>query len=657
MFDDIEEINKLVTDKEAEFDQLRSRMDDDFDLLTLLEYEPKDAAGNTRKGYEKYTSSAPRNIFDKVLDGLNQAALSIQIKLQDNANEKDRKAATNGELYLFGALHEINRRLTRQGEPPLREGLGHYMCNRGMWGLKCVVYVPKGQKNLIFDVQPWDPMNMTWEMGPDGLIWAALRVMRSKAQILSEYKYTIQGKEAEVTDFWDEEGNSVLIGSSEWGKSPTKHNIGHVPVAVGVIGSMPTMQGRTASGDRTNATGTTNASNEGGAIQYRGDSVWTASRGIYGPRNSQISTLMDLAKRASVGSLVHTSPDGNKIIEGDPHGTFKIIPLITGETLAPLESPRAPPETGLILELMDQDLQQSTLPYPLAYGGTQQALSGRALAFLSDRTRSVFSPRTGAMSIAYTWLSEELLGQFAKKGFKSTEVRGYNPLKNNEFFQVTIEPKDLKPSWFVEVKVEPRLPRDEETEIQMALAGTARRGPEDIPLISKRTARENILQIRDPDAEEARVLEEIGKALPPIMAARIAAATKAAGDDEGAELITAWMQSQGMMSGGQPPTGPPGAPGPGVPPQPGPPGAPGVPPGPAGPPGQEEPPEVQVIKVVLQKLAEIGAQQLAEPLVQALQGGQPIPPDLLAAILQALDGAGEQQLAQAFFEVMQAGGQ
>ena len=69
----------MISEKEAEFTELRSRWDDDFDLLTLLPYVPTDNAGNARKGYETYTSSAPRNIFDKVLDCLNQAALSIQI--------------------------------------------------------------------------------------------------------------------------------------------------------------------------------------------------------------------------------------------------------------------------------------------------------------------------------------------------------------------------------------------------------------------------------------------------------------------------------------------------------------------------------------------------------------------------------------------------
>jgi hypothetical protein len=667
MHDNMQDINQMVSDKESEMSLLRTRFDDDFDLMTLIEYEPRDEAGNTRKGYASYTSSAPRNIFDKILDGLNQAALSIQIKLQDNASEKDRRAASKGELYLFGALHAIDRRLTRRGEPALREALGHTMCLRGWWGLKCLVYVPKDKEDIVFDVQSWDPINMTWETGPDGLIWVAYKVTRTKAQIESEYNHVIEGKVAEVIDFWDDEGNSVIIGGDTWGKEPTAHEIGHVPVALGSIGSMPSMEGRTSGRMSDNSISTID---DGGAIQYRGDSVWTASRGIYEPRNSQVSTLMDIQRRASVGSLVHTSPGGTKEIEGDPYRVWTIVEMGDGETLKNLELPHAPPEVGALIQIMDQDIQQSTLPYPLAYGGTEQALSGRALAFLTDRTRSVYSPRTGAMSIAYTWLCEELLSQFSTKGFKPTDLQGYDP--KGDFFQTNIRPKDLKPTWFVEVKVEPVLPRDEQSDIQMALAGTAQRGPGDEPLFSKQFARENIIQIRDPDAEKDRVLLEMGQNLPPIQAARVAAAMKRGGDEEGAELMIGWMASQGLGAPAPPPPGgPPGPEGPPGPPPgapPGPPGGPGgPPPGPpppgAGPmppgPGQEQiPPEVQIIQAILGLLGEIGAGELAQALAQVLDSGQPPPPELIQAIVQALTQSGHPQgqgAAQALMQVLSGG--
>ena len=638
MFDDLGEITTMIAQKETELEGLRTRMDDDFDLWALVPYEPKDEAGNTRKGYASYTSSAPKNFFGKTLDGLNRAQMSIQIKLAEAANEKERKAASNGELFLLGGLHEVDRRQAQRGEPPLRQAMGFLECMRGWIALRALVYVPKGKTETVFDVRLWDMMHVTWESGPDGLIWAAYKRLATKAQIKAEFDITISGKEETVTDFWDVDGNSIIIGK-EWGKEPTEHNIGHVPCFIGSVGSMPTLQARMS--------GNANGNSTNGTIEYRGDSVWSASRGLYEPFNSQVSTLMDIHRRAATGSVKFKSPGGTKTIEGDPWRTFTVIPMDLQDELEFLALPQAPPETAAILTLIDDDLQKSTLPYPLAYGGTREAMSGRALAYLGDQTKSVYSPRTGTQEQAYTWMCGEFLSQFKSKGNKPTEMRGYD--QSGQFFQVKMKPNDINQAWYVEVKVEPRMPRDMEQEIMMSLAATQDR-PGTGPLVSLGTAREEFMLMRDPDAEETKIMIERGKNMPPIQMARIANAVKESGDDEGADLIVSWGQSQGM--GGPPPeqsgTTQPSevVSGQGT--------SPATGPGPS----SGDPPEVQVIQAVLQALQAMGAEPLAQALAQAMDSGQPPPLELVRAVMEALQSSGQQDLAGAFIQVLQqmAGG-
>ena len=572
MFGTVDEILDAISTREGDLETLRQQMEDDFDLYSLLEYEPTDASGKARKGYEAYTSSAPRNFFDKVLDALNRAALTIQIQVPEGASEKERRAASDGELYLFGALAEIDRRLIRRGEPPLREGLSFLLCLRGWVALRALVYTNKA-KETVFDVQPWDPLHLTWEIGPEGLLWAAYKGRATKAQIYAEYGLTIEGKDGEVVDFWDEEKNGVIVDRT-FAKQLTEHHIGHPPIFIRAVGSMPTILRR----------------EQDSTLEYRGDSVWSAARGLYEPFNQYVSSLMDVQRRAVAGSLKLKSAGGAKTIEGDPFAAFTIIPLdsTAGEDIEALELPRAPPETAAILGLIGTDIQQSTLPFPLAYGGTQQAMSGRALSLLSEGTRSVYTPRTGLMAQAYTWLLEELLSQFTVKGIQEKEFRGMRPKGDKrEFFTFKASPKTINPNWFVSVTVEPRMPRDEAEEIAMALAATQVRGPGDIPLMSKQTARENILQIRDPDAEEDKALAEKGKALPPILAANIAAALKRRGEDELAEQVMALL---------------------------------GKPPQPAGPP----PLPPQLIEAIVGALMASGQRELATALVAAL-GGQMAP--------------------------------
>ena len=634
-FDDIGQIKKLVRDKEGDLSLLRQRMQDDFDLYTMVDYEPRDLTGKTRKGYASYTTSAPRNIHDKVTDGMNRAALSLQIRLPDDSKESDRKAASKGELFLFGGFNAIDRRLVAMGEPPFRESMGWYIATRGWFACRGLVFQPEGERDVVFDFQLWDPMQVTWEQGHRGLVWAARKFVATKAQIESEFGIIINGKQAEVIDWWDEETNSVIIGGArqggQFGKDPTEHNIGHVPILIGPVGSMPSVQ------DHVFKT----------AVEFQGDSVWAASRKLYGPFNKYVSRLMDIADAGLVGSLVFESEDGTKGVDGDPYANFQVIRLKLGEKLHRLEMPAAPAETGAIVEVINQDVQKSDLPFPIAFGATRHELSGRALSILGENTRSVFSPRTSALVRAFTWASEEMLFQFKRKGMKRVKLSGFNGFQEgSEFFSTVVKPSEVNPEWFVQIKVEPRMPRDQEAEIAMSLAATQMRGPDQEPLMSVRTAREDLMMLRDPDAEEDRVLVQKGKNLPPIIAADIAKALVKANRPDLAELVLRLLSPEQVA----PPEVGPGAevaPGPGPGPGEAPPGGPG------GGPGQEIPPEIAVLQAVLAILDEAGAQDLANELTAALQAGgvETVPPELVQSIVDVL-GQASPDAIQPFLEVL-----
>ena len=584
----IKEILEAVQDKRNDLQLLRERMEGDFDLLTLKPFEP------AVKGNESYTSSAPRNFFDKVTDGLNRAQLTIQIKLAEDATEEQRRAASVGEMFLFGALAAIDRWLAKRGEPPLRESLGFFICCRGWYGLRALVYVPEGEKDPVFEAEPWDIMHTTWEFGDQGLLWASYDYQSSKERIKSKFDIDIAGRSEVVTDFWDTDKNGIIV-TDDWAKELTPHQIGHVPVLVGRVGSIPTVM------RMTDPTPTTD---------MQGDSVWVASRGIYASKNRYVSWVMDLTKKAVAGSLIHESVDGTKELKGDPYQSYQEIKTSVSaqEKVFPLELPKVPAEMAAVLGIIDKDEQQSTLPYPLAYGGTEEAMSGRAFSVLSDATRSVYNPRTGALARIYTWLCEELLHQYATKVKKPATFKGYNA--KEEFFSVTVKPKDIDPSWFVEVKVEPRMPRDVESEIQQALAATQKRGPEDVPLVSKATGREEYLHLRDPDAEHDKVLAEMGEGLRPIQVANIAAALKRRGKDDLAEQVLVLLGGPG--AGGPPPLGAPGGPGPG--------GPPSIPP--------------DLLEAVVQVLASAGQERLAQALVNVV-----VPPASPGAGGMGINGA------------------
>lgn len=519
MYDTEADITTLITEKETELKDLFEQMEEDFvERYCCAEYKAD-------SGYESYTSSMPRNFFDKVSDGINRSELSIQIKLPDDATEKERRGASVGEQFLWGSLDEINRNF-RGSEPPLREQIAFYECIRGWVSLRALVYQSKGQ--TVFDVLVWDILHTTWEKGKRDNLWGANKRKLSKAQIKAEYGMTINGKDAELIDWFDEERNAIII-DKVFAKKPKEHKIGHCPVGIFSVGSMPTMQ--TQKFEST--------------IQHRGHSVWAASRHLYDPMNKITSRTMDRYERSVVGSLVHTSKDGKAALEDgvDPYRTFQEIKLKEGESIEPLKVPEAPPETAILHSIINRDIDQSTLPYPLSYGGTRQAMSGAALGVLVEGTRSVYSPRTSCLEQSYTWLCEELLSQYNERISKSTAMRGFKP--DGSFFSLKVKPSEIDPSWYIVVSAQPKLPRDKQAEIMMAIAATQKRGPGDIPLVSKQTAREDIMHLRDPDAEQDKVFEEMGEGLEPIMITKIVAALKARGKEDLAQDVLMLLQPPG----------------------------------------------------------------------------------------------------------------
>jgi hypothetical protein len=664
MFDTVKEITDAIQAKEQDSSALWQQMDDDFKLWSLEEFIPVE-------GYESYTTPAPRNFFDKVVDGLARAVMSIQIKLPEDASDDDREAARTGEMYLSGALNTIDRTLRLRGEPDLRSTLGFLMGLRGWMAMRALVYVPEGKKDTVFDVVPWDMRHVTFQTGAQGLIWAAHTRVVGASQILDEYGVDIttdrglvrsiaskigfnQSRDepgAVVTDFWDQERNSIMI-QGEFHKEPKPHNLDHVPVFIGPVGSMPTTQEGTAvqgsTPDTSVAPSTRGSSGSGTLLEHRGNSVWHAIRGQYEPWNKYVSSLMDQAQRGNAGSLFHLTQSGKSTIVGNPYETFEIVPGQIGDSLQPVPMPPVAESVSALLQILGSAMEQSSLPDPLAFGGTEAPESGRALAIRIEATRSVFNPFTGVMANGYTWLAEELLTQFHRKSLKTVNLQGFN--SEEEFFRVKVKPKDIDPSWFVLVTVQPRLPRDEEAEILMAKTATTRTQESD-PLISMQTARENILKLPDPDAERDRVLAERALSLPPILASETAAALKKRGARP--ELI------QQVLSLLQPA-----------------PSAQGQVPGEQGTGASGDP-----VRVVVEALVAAGEDEIAEQVVIILEGGvaagppspavEVVPPapeatptaepvesaviELLRAVVAVAVQAGQAEIGIAFAQTIMAG--
>ncbi len=538
------------------FSQMVDQMEDDFNLFALEPYEAE-------KGHLSYTSPKPKNDFLKILYGINKASLTWQVVTAEDAPENERKAANDGESLLTGIIHQANRNLSKVGESTLRDSLAWFGCGRGVAGLKCLIYT-NADKETEIDIRPLDPQHMAWERGTQGLVWAAFEYHVSKSEALDRWGIELEGEEdGRVIDFFNTKINAVVFsygkgkgaGASQFVKPPTLHNLDHVPIWVGFPSGMPTVY---------------NKSNDL-QLKHRAASVYASSRGIYEPFNKQVSFMMDTAEKSIAGTLVYQSKEGKKTVKGNPFASWQVISVAKGESITPLMPPKVPPESAMVMSVIDRDKQESTVPYPIGYGVDTGAHSGTALSMLNDNTRSIYDPFCGMLEEAYRWLCEEILSQFKSKGQKMT-LRGYN--QEGKFFTFDANPADIQDDWYVQVKVEPKLPRDEAGELQMALAATNSRAPSGRPFMSNYTAYEKIIKLQNPDAENTRIDDQMTidqiNAMPQFKIRAIAKALLDKGDRVGAQEFLASIPAPGGQQGspqgqggvGQPPMGggPPGGP-------------------------------------------------------------------------------------------------
>ncbi len=546
-----EEITAMVMAKRDSLPvtELRDQMEDDFSLFTLDAYEPE-------PDHQAYTSPKPKNHHEKINKALNKAELVYNIALPDEAPKVDRDAANKGEDFLTAVFSQADRNSRNRGDPPLRESLGWFACDTGMMVARCLVYLDDSDE-MIFDIRAHDPFHTYWEDGYEGLSWAAPTYAVSKAEALDRWGIEAKTDSLTLIDWFNRKYNAIVLydgdkeGDSHWIKKPAVHGLDHVPVFVGYASSMPKRFDR----------------NFQQQLKHRAASVFASSRGIYAPFNKQVSFIMDTNEKSVAGSMIYESEDGQKTVKENPYSSWTTVRIKIGEKLYPIPAPKVPPEANVIMGIIDRDIQESSVPYPVGYGLDPGSHSGAALSMLNENMRTLFDPYCSLLEQVYQWACEEILHQFKEKG-KAVKLSALR--EGTKFFSVEAHPDDIHEDWYINVKVQPKLPRDQAGELQMALAATNPRPPDGRPFLSDATALEDILHIKSPDAEQERIKEQMlnrkMEAMPQIQLREMAKAMIDKGDLEGARELLASIPAPGPQptpggNGQQPgPAGPAQAP-------------------------------------------------------------------------------------------------
>lgn len=563
----LEQIVELVKQHEDQTRTRRTRMDADHSMWRLEEL-PANASVAPEKpgigeGWRHYTSNEPRTFANKAVSIASTAKVIIRVKGGAIDPKKKRDKQNDKERFLIGAFAAADERLTEILQRPLQEQLSWYSLLRG-WVAARTLLRKRADGSTFVDIQPFDPRNTYWGIGPDGPDWACVMTRRTPRDIKSVYGKEVSGIDSgeeegtgvPVYDFYDMEENRVMTVDTIL-KRAQKHGSPRVPVWIGVVGETPQIYDGT-----------------GSAGADYGDSLYAADRDIYPHHNFMMSIVLELMGRARSTGYVLTSPDGTKTLSADPFKAGSEIALRSGETIEPLAQIETTRDAAGFAAIISGEMQRGALPQS-AFGELPFQLSGFAINSLRQGIGTVIAPTIKAMEAAYTGIANLLVDQYIAGGFKAMEVAGLD--RNREYFSEEITPEQVESAGGrIVIEIVPELPQDEPAKMQMAHMARDG-GSSGIPLFGDRTIKEDWLNRQDPDADEAILMEQMASRATPMAQAKamLDAAVQLGRED----LAQIWMgemmrimrdtllmdaakaQAAGGQQGPQPGGGPGGVPG------------------------------------------------------------------------------------------------
>ena len=580
------DITKLVEDHYDATYPFRDRMQSDYDLYTLTDYDAGD-------GYESYTSNEPRTYADKIVSWLASAELTIRIPNIEEARGQ-REVNDAKEKFLIGVIRAADERLRRRLQPSVREQLAWFISLRGWYAGRALLHTDSKDRTQI-DITPWDIMHTYWGEGEEGLAWACYKIQKTKDEILQQYGIDLVEQDNEIPvdiyDFYDEEHNIVTTGTTIL-KTATPHGADRVPVFIGMVGPQPLIQNID---DKTRKD----------TIAEYGESVYSGNRNLYDNHNFIMSVMMEMVSRSRKQGIKIISRDGQKTLDEDPYKAGAEVALGQGEDIQPLGLMEVARETGAFMGLVSSELQRGSIPHSV-YGDLQFQLSGFAINTLRQGIDTILSPRVTAMEDAYTQITMLICDQYGTGNYDPVSVSGRD--RNRVYFSEVVDPESIHTAGMPEIRIVSQLPEDDMS--RMSMAQMAREGPS--PLLSDNFVRDKILGLQDADSIEDAIKEQMAeRILPEASLWTILSATENRGRPDLAQFYYGelmhllqqkqMMRQQSMMpqpspngtspQGGGPPTANPavmpnammGVP----PPMPTPQGGPNVPPGTPRPGAQE----------------------------------------------------------------------
>ena len=466
--------------------------------------------------YLHYTSNEPQNFGKKITNWYNNASLIIRIDTEGRSEPLTRVDSAKERLG-YGFLNAIDKRLKRKGQNPLRNQSGWQIAIRGPVFARTMLRVDRQGKTIV-DVTPWDPRNVIWDYGPDGLAWCAYKIAKTRDQIQREYGVRLENSTDEfnaqdqtgivVYDFYDDVINATFTEDMQMLKRPSPHMMPRIPVAYSFGGTMPLLSNATTSGSAS-GTGSTSSASTPNAIRYFSESIYETNREVYKWENYVLSIGLHLtAQSRDPGKLIFSS-DGTRSLDADASLPGAEIPMSVRnqealENLPPVELTNT---AQAMLGLIQAQVQQGSLS-PVHFGNTPFSLSGFAINSLGVSAEEKIQPVVEQGEDFYLMMLEILMEQYATGAFPVLTVSGRG--RDGGGFNEAIPPQVAQIGGEMSIEMNPNLPEDDIQKIQQAQL-LRQPGVDGMPLVDDLWIRDYTMKIRDVDNMEDRLRGQLAE--------------------------------------------------------------------------------------------------------------------------------------------------
>lgn len=527
---------QLAIDKEKEFSQLFSRMDEDTDLVNLARHILMD----TEKTPKPIPHAVSLTLNDPAVFATNvEAALgNAEEQVTVTSEDKNLDTALIEGIIKAGFKAADDMRLEKPDEFPLDPFLDQQACRRGRCSVVCIFRIEGGK--LVTQLIPWDSRFVTFGQDRKGMAWYSYLTIRSRGDILSDELYKDikipdDQKTASVRDIWTRDANEVYIDGTRAFVEPHRYKKPPVIYKTVPVGSM---------------------AKDADSKKLYGESIFLLIRDIVPEINRIASLIQSLNQKeldhALQEKVAKEDMDASSPVEHDQlTNPASVVKTTGGFSPMPLGELRS--QANILIQMLEQRMQRGGVSNFDA-GTFSQAMSAVALIRVGQGRDQVFLPRLGTRGLTKKGLAELMISQILSE----TDRLG---LKTIQIGRQTFDVAPLKAKFDIEFKY---MVKDIATDVARQSLAVSQRG-----LIPDISIRRDTLQREDPDGDQRELYSQEAEILfPNIKRKRIlkALAEKAEqGDDDAKQDLKLGLAELGitidqLFAGQLPETKPPEAP-------------------------------------------------------------------------------------------------